>query len=84
MSVLLLANIGPDTTDDEIGAFLVKYGLPQFNDIEYLEGDGTRPVARLTFDTLDSDALNKLKGPIHGMYWKGQQVSAQVLRERFH
>jgi hypothetical protein len=84
MSVLLLANIGPDTTDEEIGDFLVKYGLPQFNGIEYLEGDGTRPAARLTFDELDSDALDKLKGRIHGMYWKGQQISAQVLRERFH
>ncbi|WP_427309006.1 RNA recognition motif domain-containing protein [Cupriavidus sp. H39] len=83
MSVLLLANVDPDTTEEEIRAFLVKYGLPEFNDIEYLDGDGSRPAARLTFDSLDSDALDKLKGRIHGMYWKGKQLSAQVLRERF-
>ncbi len=83
MSILLLANIGPETTDGEIGAFLIKYGLPQFSGIEYLDGDGTRPAARLTFDALDSDVLEKLKGRIHGMYWKGQKLSAQVLRERF-
>jgi len=83
MSILLLANIGSDTTDEDISAFLVKYGLPQFNNIEYLEGDGTRPSVRLTFDALESDALDKLKGRIHGIYWKGHKISAQVLRERF-
>ncbi|SOY73158.1 RNA recognition motif domain-containing protein [Cupriavidus taiwanensis] len=83
MSILLLANIGADTTDEEVRAFLVKYGLPEFSAIEYLEGDGSRPTARLTFDSLDSDALDKLKSRVHGMYWKGHQLSAQVLRERF-
>ena len=40
MSILLLGNLDPKTTDEEIGAFLVKYGLPEYNGIEHMEGDG--------------------------------------------
>lgn len=83
MSVLLLGNIDSGATDDEIGAFLVKYGFPQFKEIEHVDGDGSRPAVRLTFDTLDNDSLDKLKGRIHDMFWKGHKISALVLRERF-
>jgi hypothetical protein len=83
MSILLLGNIGSDTTDEEIGAFLVKYGFPEFNGIEHMEGDGSRPAVRLTFDALDDDMLDKLKERIHDMFWKGHKISALVLRERF-
>ncbi|QEZ44865.1 RNA-binding protein [Cupriavidus oxalaticus] len=84
MSILLLGNLDPKTTDEEIGAFLVKYGLPEYNGIEHMEGDGTRPAVRLTFDTLDDDSLDKLRERIHGMFWKSHKITAVVMRERFN
>jgi hypothetical protein len=84
MSILLLGNLDAKTTDKEIGAFLLKYGFPEYTSIEYMEGDGTRPAVRLTFDTLDDDTLDKLRGRIHDMFWKGHKISALVMRERFN
>ncbi|MEM5428014.1 RNA-binding protein [Cupriavidus oxalaticus] len=83
MSVLMLSNIDAAVTDEEIGAFLVKYGFPEYSSIEHMDGDGSRPAVRLTFDTLDDDTLDKLKGRIHEMFWHGHKVSALVMRERF-
>ena len=44
MSLLLPGNIDSGTTDDEIKAFLVKYGFPPFDEIEHVSGDGARPA----------------------------------------
>ncbi|MGY2492331.1 hypothetical protein [Cupriavidus sp. CP313] len=46
MSILLLGNLDAKTTDEDIGAFLVKYGFPEYTSIEYMEGDGTRPAVQ--------------------------------------
>ncbi|RDJ98140.1 RNA-binding protein [Cupriavidus lacunae] len=83
MSILLLGNLDAKATDEEIRAFLVKYGFPEYHSIEHMEGDGTRPAVRLTFDTLDDLSLEKLKGRIHDMFWRGHKLSALVMRERF-
>ncbi|SOZ69865.1 conserved hypothetical protein [Cupriavidus taiwanensis] len=48
-----------------------------------MEGDGTRPAVRLTVDTLDDVSLEKLKGRIHNMFWRGHKLSGLVMRERF-
>ncbi|MBF6989589.1 RNA-binding protein [Cupriavidus sp. IK-TO18] len=79
----LLENIESGTTDDEIKAFLVKYGLPPFDEIEHVPGDGSRPAVTLTFHSLDPDALRKLQPRIHNMFWKGHKVSALVMAERY-
>ncbi|MFJ4294077.1 RNA-binding protein [Cupriavidus sp. NPDC089707] len=84
MSILLLGNLDAKTTDEEIGAFLVRYGFPEYTSIEHMEGDGTRPAVRLTFDTLDDDTLDKLRVRIHDMFWKSHKITAVVMRERFN
>lgn len=83
MSLLLLDNIGSGTTDDEIKAFLVKYGFPPFDEIEHVPGDGSRPAVMLTFHSLDPDALRKLQPRIHHMLRKGHDLSALVMAERY-
>jgi len=83
MSRLLLTNIEPGTTDDEIRAFLHKYGLPACDSMEQVAGDGTRPSAILDFHDIDPETLHKFAGRIHHMYWKNRELLAQVVTDRF-
>jgi hypothetical protein len=83
MSLLMLGNIDSGTTDEEIQAFLAKYGFPPFDEIEHVPGDGTRPAVTLTFQSLDPEALRKLQPRIHHMFWKGHEITALVMQERF-
>ncbi|WP_298927277.1 RNA-binding protein [uncultured Ramlibacter sp.] len=83
MSRLMLANIEPGTTDDEIRDFLVKYGFPVFDAIEREEGDGSRPAALVSFLAVDTTALGQLKERIHDIHWKNRRISARVLSDRF-
>ena len=44
MTELLLGNVDSGASDDEIKALLVKYGFPEFDAIEHMPGDGSRPA----------------------------------------
>ncbi|MBB3016956.1 hypothetical protein [Cupriavidus alkaliphilus] len=83
MSRLLLTNIAPDTSDEEIRTFLEKYGFPPFDSLEHEDGDGTHPAVLLTYETLDPAVLGKLQQRIDHMYWKKRQLSASILHDRF-
>ena len=82
MALLLLGNLEPGTTDDEIREFLVKYGFPPCDSIQHEPGDGSRPGVLLTFAATDPLVLVKLQQRIHDMYWKKRKLSAQILRDR--
>ena len=83
MSRLLLGNIEAGTTDEEIQAFLHKYGLPVADEIEHADGDGSHPAVLLTYQRVDAATLGKLQQRIHNMFWKRRQLSAQIFRDRF-
>lgn len=83
MTRLLIGNIEPGTTDDEIKAFLEKYGFPAFSAIEHLPGDGSRPSVVLTFQEVDVPVLDNLQQRVHGVYWKGRTLNAHVMRDSF-
>ncbi|WP_404993292.1 RNA recognition motif domain-containing protein [Cupriavidus pauculus] len=83
MPLMMLSNLHPDTTDDDVQAFLGRYGFPPYDDIERQEGDGTRPSVTVTFRTMDLAELYKLAPRIHGVFWNGHKINALVLRERF-
>ena len=83
MSRLLLGNIEPGTTDEEIRDFLVKYGFPPYDKIEHEPGDGSRPSVLLTFATIDPSKLSSLQPRVNNMYWKKRKLSAQILRDGF-
>ena len=75
---LWIANIAPGTTDDEIKAFLKKYG-PELEciSIQREEGDGSRPAAGIEF-TGTSVALGNLSLRLNGMYWRGRPLTSTV------
>ena len=78
---LLLGNVESAASDDEIKAFLVKYGFPPFDDIEHLPGDGSRPAVQLTFKDIGPETLRSLQPRIHGMFWKNRKLSALITSE---
>lgn len=83
MADLLMANVGDDVPDDEIKAFLVKYGFPPFDDIEHLPGAGTRPAVRLTFKDAAPEGLRMLVPKIQDMFWKNRKIHVQVMADRY-
>ena len=83
MARLFLGNIEAGTSDDEIKAFLVKYGFPEFDKIEHVPGDGSRPAAMLTFQDVQPEGLRKQKERIHDMYWKKGRITAQIMSDDF-
>ncbi|RDI99251.1 RNA-binding protein [Dyella solisilvae] len=82
MGRLLLGNIAPDTSDEELKEFLHKYGFPPVDDIEQVPGDGSRPAVLLTFGSCRGDALELLRERVHQMYWKGRQLNVIILSDQ--
>jgi hypothetical protein len=83
MSRLWLGNIEVSTTDEEIGAFLQKYGFPSYDAIERVAEEGSRPVVICTFEKVDVEVLHKLQERIHNMFWHNRRITAQVVQDRF-
>lgn len=83
MSLMMISNLHPDTTEDQLKEFLARYGFPAYDEYERQEGDGTRPSVTLAFHTLELAQLYQLQPRIHGVFWNGHKINALVLRERF-
>jgi hypothetical protein len=83
MAELLMGNVETGTSDDDIKAFLVKYGFPPFDDIEHMPGDGSRPAVLLTFKDASAEALRSLLPRVQDMFWKNRKIHVQVMTERF-
>jgi RNA recognition motif-containing protein len=83
MGRLMLGNLEPGTTDDEIRDFLVKYGFPPFDEIAHEPGDGTRPAVLLTFTSIDPTTLFNLRERVHDLFWKNRKLTARILQDRF-
>ena len=78
---LWIANVAPDTTDDEIKALVVKYsGEPiECAEIQRVDGDGSRPAVLMTITGKKFDTLGKLALRLNGMYWKGRSLSCSTM-----
>lgn len=83
MAELLLGNVESGTPDDEIKAFLVKYGFPAFDGIEHMPGDGSRPAVLLTFKDVAPETLRSLQPRIQDMFWKNRKISVLVMAGRY-
>jgi hypothetical protein len=75
---LWIANLDPAVTDEELKAFLAKYGCPAPNRIERVPGDGSRPAAMLSFDEAADQAVLQAQLRLEGMYWKDRRLSVQT------
>lgn len=78
MAELLLGNIDEHVTDAEINEFLERYGFPQYDAIQRIEGSG-RPAALLTFHAASEEGLRRLQSRINNLFWREHTISAQVM-----
>ena len=83
MARLLLGNLEPGTSDEEIRDFLVKYGFPPYETIEHEPGDGSRPAVLVTFAGLDQTQLFTLQQRVHDMFWKSRKLTARIIQDRY-
>lgn len=81
MAKLWVANVGIDTTDDDIKTFLCGYGFPPFNTIDRLTGTGRRPAVVLGFDRVETHALRHLQPRVHAVFWKDRTLTVHVMAE---
>jgi len=82
MSRILLSNLAPGTSDEELRAFLARFGMPPCSQIEHIADKGSQPAVELRFGTVDSGTLCFFLARIRNICWKGRQISAVMLRER--
>lgn len=77
---LWIANIAPDTPDEEIRALVKKYAPDlECTKIQRVDGDGSRPAAMLEFADAPLGALEKVSMRLNRMYWKKRELLVQTL-----
>lgn len=77
---LWIANIAPDTADEEIRALVKKYAPDlECTTIQRVDGDGSRPAAMLEFADAPLGALEKVSMRLNRMYWKKRELLVQTL-----
>jgi len=75
---LWIGNMAPDTSDEEIRAFVTKYAPDlEIKAIQRIEGDGTRPAASIEFVDTPYGSVEKISLRLHGMFWKGRELVVQ-------
>ncbi len=75
---LWMGNIAPETTDEEVRAFLEKYGVPAVIAVERVASEGARPAAMVEIAAAP-EAVNRLTQRLNGMYWKGRSLTVQAM-----
>jgi RNA recognition motif-containing protein len=79
MANLWIGNMAPDVSDDDLQAFLVKYGFPASAEIQRVEAEGPRPAALVVFHNLTTSELTELSRRIHDLFWRGHTLNVQVV-----
>ncbi len=79
---LWIGNIAPEVTDEDLKAFVTKYGCPSPARIERVPGDGSRPAAVLVFEGAAEKTIYEAQMRLHDMYWRGRRLFVQTTRPR--
>jgi hypothetical protein len=82
MAGLWMGNVDSSVSDDEIKQFLVRYGFPEFDAIQHIEGNGTRPAVLVTFNDAPAQALRNLQPRIQDLFWNNRKIHVQVMDQR--
>ena len=75
---LWIGNIAPGTGDEELRAFLGRYGVDGIAAIEQVAGDGSRPAVMVEVAAAPEHIL-KVTQRLNGMYWKGRSLMVQAM-----
>ncbi|MBN3814561.1 RNA-binding protein [Paraburkholderia sp. Ac-20347] len=82
MADLLLGNVEENIADEEINAFLQKYGFPSFDHIQRVTGTGTHPAALLHYASASEEILRTLQPRVHHIFWNNRTITAQIIPAR--
>jgi hypothetical protein len=75
---LWIANLPAEASDEDLSAFLQKYGLPPCTSVVRVQGNGSRPGALVSFSGVELDALYEAAFRLDGLYWKSKALAVQV------
>ena len=75
---LWIGNIEPGTSDEELLAFVKRYGVEVVGPVQKVEGDGGRPAAVLEV-AATQESLLQITQRLNGMYWKGRALNVQAV-----
>ena len=76
---LWIGNLAPDTTDEDLQAFLEKYTRLQPEKIDRITGDGQHPGAILHYPHHDHSTALEISNRLHGMFWNGRALTVEPL-----
>jgi RNA recognition motif-containing protein len=75
---LWIENLPAEASDEDLSAFLQKYGLPPCTSVVRVQGNGSRPGALVSFSGVELDALYEAAFRLDGLYWKSKALAVQV------
>jgi hypothetical protein len=75
---LWLANIDPETTDDELRELVRKYTKLEVARLTREAGDGSRPGAVLEFDGMSREVLYEAQRRLNGLHWKDRSLEVHA------
>ena len=75
---LLIGNLPPEVTEDEIKTLLAEAGAEGVEVSINREGDASKGTAVLVMPGLDRPALDRIANDINGMPFRGRTLSAYV------
>jgi hypothetical protein len=78
MALLWLDNVSSETSDDELKAFLGRYGFPAADSVARIAGDGTHPMVLITYEQLSDASLREFALRINGVFWNDARLHANV------
>ena len=80
MSRLWLSNVPADATDEELRGLAGKYA-PQLECLllQREPGDGTRPVAYMTFRGGELGDVERLAERLNGLFWKDRKLACTTI-----
>ena len=80
MSRLWLTNVPPEASDDELRALTKKYA-PQLEcaSLQHEAGDGSRPIAFMTFTGGELGSVEQLAERLNGLFWKERKLGCTTI-----
>jgi len=76
---LWIGNLPPDTSDDDLRAFVHKYVQVELGIMTHVEVDGKNPGILIEVHGAEYALLAEMQRRLHNVYWKGCQLSAHVM-----
>ncbi|MBN3786674.1 RNA-binding protein [Burkholderia sp. Ac-20353] len=76
---LLIGNLPPDTSDDDLREFVNKYMPVEFGSITHIDVEDENPSVLIEVCGAEHVLLAEMQRRFHHLYWKGCELSAHVM-----